>query len=517
MNKLIGKLLNPGLYAPPVASVELLETHISWVLLAGDYAYKIKKPVNFGFLDFSTLAKRRFYCHEELRLNRRLAANLYLEVAAIAGSMENPYFAASGEGIEYAVKMRRFEQDALFDRMLAENRLEAAQIEQLADTVAAFHGAIARSGPDDAHGLPADIQIAALDNFSHLYPLLPDGMDGPSLETLRTWTHDQYERLQAAMQLRKERGFVRECHGDLHLGNIVWLGNRAVPFDAIEFNEKLRWVDVASEIAFTAMDLQVHQRNDLAYRLLNRYFAATGDYHSLPLLRYYLVYRAMVRAKIAVLSLAHANNEQSRTAMVAKYRRQIDFALACIRPNTPLLLLCHGFSGSGKSTIAAHLAENLPALHLRSDLERKRLCGLAAMADSGSQLQGGIYTENITELTYSHLAALAEDILRSGVSVIVDATCLKRRQRDLFRNCAKKSAARLVILDIQTSESTLRQRIAKRFGSRLDSSEADIAVLEQQMRQQQPLAEEEMPDVIGLDGEHSDFGKLLPMLRSICG
>lgn len=509
MHTLIGKLLNPALYQPPADSVEWLETHISWIVLAGNYAYKIKKPVDFGFLDFSTLERRRYFCFEELRLNRRLAPDLYLEVVAITGTVDSPEFNGAGAVIEYAVKMRRFPETALFDRMLAEHRLEARHIDLLADTVSAFHAAASRSSISDTHGLAENIQAAALDNFTHIDPLLDAAADTANLDLIRRWTETQHASLQPLMQMRKAQGFVRECHGDLHLGNIVLINERPVPFDCIEFNEKLRWIDVISEIAFCVMDLQAKNHSTLAYRLLNRYLAATGDYSGCRLLRYYLVYRGMVRAKIALLGLTQSADIHNRTALQTQYAQQLRFALACIRQNMPILLICHGFSGSGKSTLAALLAEKLPALHLRSDLERKRLSGLSPTADSGSQLQQGIYTQDQTERTYHYLAERAAELLQANFSVIADATFLKRRYRELFRDTAQSCRARFAILDVQATEATLRQRIEQRCRARNDPSEADASVLERQLRLHDPLTAQEKTAALIIDSECGDSEKII--------
>lgn len=508
MHALIGRLLDSALYSLPIDAVELIETHISWVLLAGDYVYKIKKPVDFGFLDFSTLARRRHFCFEELRLNRRLAADLYLDVVAITGTAEHPEFNGSGPVIEYAVKMRRFDEAALFDRMLAENRLEAPHIDQLSDTIAAFHAAIERSNSSDAHGLSDDIQAAALENFAHIDPQLITSSEAASLHALSDWTETNYANLQALMHERKAHGFVRECHGDLHLGNIVCIDKHAVPFDCIEFNDKLRWIDVISEVAFCMMDLQAKNRSDLAYRFLNRYLAITGDYAGCRLLRYYLVYRGIVRAKIAILSLAQTDVVQQRTALQAHFQRQLRFALSCSRPDRPFLLLCHGFSGSGKSTLAAKLAERLPAIQLRSDIERKRLSGIGAAAESGSQLRQGIYTPDMTERTYHYLAERSEELLRTSFSVIVDATFLHHWQRNLFYRTALNCSAQFVILDIQAAETTLRQRIEQRLHERQDPSEADTAVLEQQLLHHEPLTPQERQIRLTINGEISITDKL---------
>ncbi|MGR8933132.1 MAG: bifunctional aminoglycoside phosphotransferase/ATP-binding protein [Gammaproteobacteria bacterium] len=508
MHTLIDKLRDTALYMPPPDCVELLETHISWILLAGHYAYKIKKPVDFGFLDFSTLEKRRFFCFEELRLNRRLAPDMYLQVVKITGTADRPELNGSGTVIEYAVKMRRFAETALFDRMLAENRLTARHIDLLAETIAAFHALIPRSDSSDGHGSATAIHAAALENFSHIQPLA----DTAEIDRIRTWTEAQFETLQPLMQARKSQGFVRECHGDLHLGNIVLLNDRPVPFDCIEFSENLRWIDVISEIAFCMMDLHAKNHRAYAYRLLNRYLAATGDYSGCRLLRYYLVYRGMVRAKIALLSLAQSTDSDRCAALQAQYERQRHFALACIRPPPPILLICHGFSGSGKSMLAAQLAEKLPALHLRSDLERKRLSGMAATADSGSQLQRGIYTQNHTERTYRYLAEKAEELLLANFSVIVDATFIQRRYRDLLRETARSCNARFVILDVHAEEATLRRRIEQRALARTDPSEADTRVLDSQLRNHQPLSAQERATALSVDGEYGDCEKLIAAL-----
>lgn len=498
MNVLIRHLLDPKRYDPPVEAVSLKETHISWVLLAGDYAYKIKKPVDFGFVDFSTLEKRRFFCAEELRLNRRLAPRFYLAVVGITGAADRPAFDGSGKVFEYAVKMRRFPQEALLDRLIEASRLEPSHVDALADEIAAFHAAIERSTADDGHGAPCDIHAAVMENFEQILPQSDAGADRPRLASLRAWCDKEFKAVEALLSQRKAEGFVRECHGDLHLGNIVLIENRPVPFDCIEFSEKLRWVDVISEIAFTVMDLTMRQRPDYGYRLLNRYLVRTGDYSGLRLLRYYLVYRALVRAKIAGLTLAQRDDEAARRSLSERCRGYLALAERFTYLPSPLLAICHGFSGSGKSYFAAQIAERLPAIWLRSDVERKRLAGYGADAATGSGVTEGIYAEEVTRATYRRLADVAETLLSFGFCVIVDAAFLKRRQRDLLRKAAEVCGADYFVLDIRAPYDTLRGRMLDRLRSAADPSEADLRVLDYQIAHAEPLTPEELRVTLGI-------------------
>jgi aminoglycoside phosphotransferase family enzyme len=298
---LFAALLDPACYPHPVARVRVIETHISWVLLTGEYAYKIKKPVNLGFVDFTTPGQRRYYCEEELRLNRRLALGLYLEVVSIRGDPGAPRISGEGPVLDYAVKMREFPQDALASRRIAGGDFGAAEIDALAARVAEFHAGAPAAGPEGRFGTPDAVLSAALQNFEQMLPLVKTVTEVRTLRMLRQWTEREHGARRDAFERRRGEGFVRECHGDLHLGNITMIDGRPVPFDCIEFNDELRWIDVMSEVAFLAMDLEDRGRRDLAWRFLNRYLEATGDYAGIPVLRFYLVYRALVRAKVHLI------------------------------------------------------------------------------------------------------------------------------------------------------------------------------------------------------------------------
>ena len=309
-------------------SVALIETHISYVLLTGQFAYKIKKAVELGFLDFRTLAARRFYCDEELRLNRRFAPELYLDVVAITGSVEAPVFGGTGPAIEYAVKMREFAQDGLASQVLGRGELSAPHIDTLAAKVAAFHHAACVANVSGPFGVPASVLRTALQNFAQIRSLLNTQAEVSELAALAAWTEREHAACIAAMARRRGEGFVRECHGDLHLGNIAFVEGELTIFDGIEFNEEMRWIDVMSEIAFTAMDLRDRGRPDLAHRFLNAYLEITGDYDGLSVLRFYIVYRAMVRAKISRLRADQLGASDAQAAALAEYRGYLNMARA---------------------------------------------------------------------------------------------------------------------------------------------------------------------------------------------
>ncbi len=513
---LITGLLSPKAYDHPVASVDVVETHISWILLAGEFAYKIKKPVDFGFLDFSTLDRRRFYCKEELRLNRRYAPDLYLAVVPVTGDPTHPRLSGWGSAIEYAVKMRRFDQAQRLDHIIQAHRLLPEAVDRLADTVASFHMTIDRASPEDRHGLPEHQQQAAELNFSTIEPLLHDSSDIAALDHLKDWTKAEYRRLEPLLSQRKLDGFVRECHGDLHLGNIVLTDGRPTLFDGIEFNEDLRWIDVQSELAFLVMDLEASSARAIAYRLLNHYLEITGDYSGLVLLDYYRLYRALVRAKIRQLERTQTEDAERKKDLLTRYRSYIDYGLELIRPKKPRLIITHGVTGSGKSHLAAALAERLPAIRLRSDVERKRLAGITKNARTGSTIDQGIYSVEMTEKTYRHLVDLAKILLSAGHSVIVDATFLKRGQRAEQQRIAEDAGADFLILDCQAPLVTLRERILTRGLAGEDPSDANLLVLKHQLGSQEPLAESESRHVLAVDTAKSTSMKaVLDRLGSV--
>jgi aminoglycoside phosphotransferase family enzyme/predicted kinase len=501
-DRLLAALREPRCYAEAVGPVELIETHISWVFLAGEYAYKVKKPVNLGFLDFSTLEKRRFYCEEELRLNRRTAPGLYLGVVAIVDSPDGPRLSGTGPAIEYALKMRRFPQEALADSVARRGELRAAEADAIAGAIAAFHATIPAAPDESEYGSPGHVAAPALQNFEQLGGLVSDAGGKARLAELRDWTRRESSRLREVLAARKRDGFVRECHGDLHLGNIAFLGGRPTPFDCIEFNPELRWIDVMNEVAFLVMDLLEHELAAAAWRFLNAYLEATGDYAGVRVLRYYLVYRAMVRAKIACIRARQPEaGGVAQGRALREYGDYLALAGSLAASARPAIVLMHGLSGSGKTTIAQAMLERIGAIRVRSDVERKRLHGLAAWARTHAEPYGGIYAPESTRLAYERLEQVACDVVESGYSVVVDAAFLWRAERERFRALARGRGVPFLIVSCRAPESTLRERIARREAAMSDASEAGVAVLENQLATQEPLCADELAHAVTIESE----------------
>jgi uncharacterized protein len=497
-------LSNQACYHHAVGQVQLIETHISWVLLTGEYAYKIKKPVDLGFLDFSTLALRQQACADEVRLNRRLAAEMYLGVVAITGSPDAPRINGAGAAIEYAVKMREFSPEATLDRLDERGDLGTVQIDLLAERLARFHLEECERAPaDSAWGEPETIAKPVAENFQHLAVRLNDPAERRCLAALHKWCTAEHARLTPLLHERKLNGMIRECHGDLHLGNLAWVDGQIVIFDCIEFDPALRWIDVISEVAFCFMDLLHRWHLGLAMRFLNAWLETSGDYEGVALLRYYAVYRALVRAKVAALRSDQSGGSDALRAEVSSCLLLAEQ----LTQNMPTQLwITHGLSGSGKTTFSQTLLQDYGMVRLRSDVERKRLAGQDVLTHSGAGIGQGMYTREAGRRTYQHLSRLAERLLTTGWPVIVDAAFLERWQRDLFREVAQRRGLRLNILNLNADTTTLRERVIQRAAQGQDASEADLRVLQHQIETEQPLDNDELDEVARISGATAPNG-----------
>ena len=493
----ISSMLKPRVYDHSVKHVELIETHISWVLLTGVFAYKIKKPVNFGFLDFSTLEKRRICCEQELRLNRRLAPRLYLDVVTITGDAGSPVVSGDGEVIEYAVKMREFPQSSQLDHMLGTGKLTKEHMDMFAEMVANFHQSCEVADDSMTYGNCAAVCQPVAENFSQINQHMAAAQYNEILGQLQQWSRAESEKLNSIFDKRKHDGFVRECHGDMHLRNLIWLENEPAAFDCIEFNASLRWIDVISEVAFLVMDLHDRKQFELANRFINTYLELTGDYAGMQLMRFYLGYRALVRAKVGVLrleqtTLGHAERKQSKD----EFESYLKLASSYTIKARPKLIIMRGMSASGKSTVSQSLVDSLGALRIRSDVERKRLYKISATAHAGSGIDAGIYTQQSSQKTDEKLNELSVLILNAGYSVIVDAAFLRHEQRVQFQLLAERLAVPYFIVETRAPAAVLRERIMKR---KHDVSDADLAVLEHQLAGWQPLSNDETDRAVVVD------------------
>lgn len=451
---------------------EVIQTHISWLLLTPEVVYKVKKPLRLDFLDYSSMDLRRHYCAEEVRLNSRYAPQLYLGVVELGPSREP------------AVKMRRFNEADRADHVCARGELTELQLQDLVAQVIRLHAQAAAAPPGGRLGSPALIaqQIdTVLDDVADT-----EVVNEASLESLAACLSTQAADLADAIAARQRQGCIREGHGDLHLANVLVRDDVVTLFDGIEFSEELRWIDIANELAFTYADLLGHNRPDLAAALVMAWLEETADVEGLALLRFYGAYRCTIRAMAAGMQ---------GDAMAAQHYR--DLALRLAQPESrPRLLITHGLSGSGKSFAARRIVLSDPdaaTIWLRSDIERKRLFGLAPHESSHSALTAGIYSEEATERCYAELTVLARVALQAGWSVVVDATFADPTQRELFRSLATACGADFGILACSAPEAELRARIARRRG---DASEATEAVLERQLATFAPLLDHELCECV---------------------
>jgi len=443
------------------APVELVETHLSWVFLTPRLAFKLKKPVRLPFVDFSTPALREHFCREELRLNRRFAPRLYLRVLALRGSASAPDFAGPGQPIDHLLCMRRFPDAALLADQLASGRVSAPDLERFGLRLAESHARSAVAAPDAPLGWPEQTLQAMLKVLAQLRAVADDDR----LRALDAWVETQAWALWELWLARRRDGFVRECHGDLHLGNVARIDGELRAFDCLEFDPGLRWIDVMSDAAFLAMDLQAHGRADLGFRFLDGYLGASGDYDGLRVLRFHAVYRALVRALVA------------RLAPAAPGPDYLACALQWATGAAPRLLITHGVSGSGKSTLAAALLAACGAIRVRSDVERRRL------GQSADQRYGAA----ASRLTYEGLARAARSALAAGFPVIVDAAFLRAEDRAAFGALAARMDVPFSILSCAAPLPVLRQRVEDRRRAGVDPSEATVAVLDEQIGQVEAL------------------------------
>ena len=499
---LIEALRDPAAYPHAVVEpVRVVETHISWVLLTGPYAYKIKKPLKLSFLDYSTPERRRQLCEEELRLNRRLAPDLYLDVVPIVRDDERVRMGADcGAPVEHAVRMRQFDTRDELDALIERDAAERTELARLGERLGHIHATAIPADRASDHGSAPRVQRITLDNFIEIESLgLPEPVPA-NVGRLRDWAAAEFARIEPMLQDRHRHGWIRECHGDLHCANVVRWRGALTPFDGIEFDPALRFIDVVNDLAFLTMDLAARGRADLRHAVLNAWTESLGDYASLPLLPYYEAYRALVRAKVAGLrTRQHAPGSQSSRAALADVQRYLDWALAGTRRAPPMLLITCGLSGSGKTWLARRLAPGLGALHVRSDIERKRLAGLAPLADSRSPPDAGLYTREFNTRTYARLAECAQACLQGGESVIVDAAFLRRAERSDLLAVGGQAGAKTAILHCAAPLDTLRARIASRRDAGGDASEADVSLLDRQPAYWETLADAERAVAIDVD------------------
>lgn len=506
---LVEQLLTPAAYDHPVTDIKLVETHISWVLLTDKYAYKIKKPLQLDFLDFSDLEKRHYYCKEELRLNRQWASEIYLDVVTINDHGGRARIGGDGPVIEYAVKMRRFSDEMRLDFQLERGELSADDMRELGSEIATRHMRAEVVGRDLRQRVQQTTISQMYDNFS----ALEGQVDANYLSPLLEWTETQLKILANVINTRIDSGYARICHGDLHLANLVRLEDGIRAFDCIEFNEDLRHMDTVCDYAFLVMDLVAKDRADLAAHFINRYLERCGDYPGVVLLDLYFVYRCLVRAKVASIVSQEQVSPDAQRASIAEAERYCHIALQQIRKPTPVLIIMYGLSGTGKSWVSERLMADLPAIRLRSDAERKRMHGLAEDSHSGSDIAGGIYENASSQAVYEYLLQTAITLLNAGHDVILDATFLRSTYREAALLMADSGGFAAVIVDVRAPDTELLERLARREQDSADVSEAGAGVLDFQRSIVEPLAAAEIDRSIVFNNDGRGVEKLSSSIR----
>ncbi|MBS0373231.1 MAG: AAA family ATPase [Proteobacteria bacterium] len=487
-------LLSPAIYPHPVAVPTLVETHASWVVLAGPFAYKFKRPVRYPFLDYSTPDRRRAACEAELALNRRWAPMLYLDVVELAVTSDGPRLGVPGGHGEPALRMHRFAAGEQLDALLTAEQVAPAELAAFGRALADVQAAAPVATAASALGRPATVR-AALEATLATLAEADEVLGAGRRHSLAAWADAEFPLLEPLLAARRASGRVRDCHGDLHAGNVVRLDGRLVPFDGIEFSAELRTIDCAADAAFLAMDLEHHGRADLAAAFLDAWLERSGDAGAAGVLRWFLVDRALVRAKVAMLSARLATPAATGAAW-DRARAYVATAERFATRPPGLVVITSGLSGSGKSRLAAELVGRLPAVRLRSDVERKRLAGLPPEARSGSPAGAGLYTAALTRRTYARLASCAGPLARAGLSVLLDATYLEARERERVAATARAALAPFAILACEAPLELLCARLGARQG---DPSEATLAVLERQLAAAEPLTAVERRHALHVD------------------
>jgi len=482
---------------PVPSQVTCIETHISWVFLTGPYAYKVKKPLRLSFIDYSTAARRAEMCREELRLNRRFAADLYVDVVPISGTPEHPQLAGGGEPFEHALRMVQFDPQLELGHLLQSGTVAAAEIAALGTALARMQAEAERAAEQTLYGAPDTAHRVTTDNFTEIARALPGAVEARQLAALRTRLGQVFAASRERMERRRLDGHVRECHGDLHCGNVVRWRGALVPFDGLEFDPALRFIDVANDVAFLTMDLAEHGRRDLRRALLQSWVSASGDFDGIALLHYYETYRALVRAKVAALRGLQARGWDLEASTRA--HEYLAWAVDNVERPAPAIVLMAGLSGSGKTWLAQRIAGAVDALHLRSDVERKRLAGLGPLETSSSPPDAGIYTREFNDRTYQRLRECAGACLQGGESVIVDAANLRREERERFLALALSLAARALIVHCDAPADVLKQRVAARQAGRRDASEATVDLLDRQPAYWEPFTDAERQYLVTVD------------------
>jgi aminoglycoside phosphotransferase family enzyme/predicted kinase len=515
--KAIKSLLQPSAYPEPTSSVRFLQTHISYLFITDNFVYKIKKAVDFGFLNFTTLDRRRFYCEEEVRLNRRLCPEIYLGMVALKETATGGSFFGEGKIIEYAVKMKRLPEERMLCRLLAENGVTAADMRKLAHKIAGFHLNAERGDEIDCYGSLETLECNWAENFSQAAAIVDMGLTKLDLSIIRSWVADFMALHAELFAERVSRGFIRDCDGDIHSENICLANEKVYIFDCIEFSPRFRYTDTAADIAFLLMDLDYHMQTPLAEIFLDEYIKATRDNGVVQVLDFYKIYRAFVRGKVESLRRQDENIPDSdREVAARKAYRYFRLARGYIlrKRLRPCLIITCGLMGSGKSAIASELAFELGVEVLSSDRVRKEIAAIPPTTHWHAGYDQGIYTSSYNKATYSELRKRANKILGEGNGCIIDATFRKKHDRAQFHRLAKMLDVPFYIVETVSPEAIIRERLESRIQKPDEISDGRWELFHRQKEEFEPVAENEGEHVV-VDTSRGMVENIDEILRSL--
>ncbi len=480
-------LLDPSAHAVTPTSIRLGQTQISFVVIAGDYVYKVKKPVDLGFLDYSTLEKRRHLSRREVELNRRLCSETYLGVVPLVKAHGKVTVHGRGRVVEYAVKMKRLPEDRLMPALLADGSLTEEMVRKVARRVADFHARAETGASVNEFGSIANISHNNEENYDQTEKSIGRTISRAKYDRVRAFTRSFEHDNAALFEQRIADGRVRDCHGDLHAAHICFTDGICI-FDCIEFSDRLRYGDVTIDVAFLAMDLDHYGRADLAQTFVNEYVVASGDRDLPRILKFYKCYRAYVRGKVESFKLDDpyippAEKEAARQTASGYF----DLAAFYTRPR-PVLFMMAGVTGTGKSWLAGALARRLGLVVISSDMVRKGLAGIPATEHRYDDFDRGIYSADFTQRTYATMVKRARDALRDGASVVLDATFIRRADRLQATALAAETGADFLAVECVVDEETNREWLALRMTTDT-ASDGRLEILGPQQAQFEPLTE----------------------------
>lgn len=510
----IKALTKAGAIPGETKAAKLIQTQMSWVLIAGDHVYKMKKPVNLGYVDYTTLEKRRFYCHREVELNRRLCPQNYLGVSTV--NLYNGTYCIDGKGkvVDYAVKMKTLPAEKMLDYILEHGSPTPEMLHQVGARIAAFHQE-AETGPHiDPFGSLESIRFNAEENFAQSRPYTGIAVSSETLERIENFATGFLDDHPELFKSRVREGYIRDCHGDLHSSHICFT-DRLCIYDCIEFNDRFRYADTASEVAFLAMDLDHYGRADLSQAFIQRYLEITGDNQTEKLIKFYKCYRAMVRAKVNCFKLddPYVSAEEKR---LSGLKAQLYFDLAeSYTADKPWLLVNVGLVGSGKSTLAKALASHLGMAVISSDIVRKELAGIPPTQSDAVEIDTGIYSPDFSRLTYQTMFSQAEKWLKLGVSVILDGTFTVRKSRDKAREIAARNKAGFCELEYKISDEEACRRISRRLMDPGNVSDGNTDVYFKMKREFEPLDETEESQRVIIDSADTTEEHIASIRRHI--